>query len=679
MKTIEKLINWTIIALVFLLPLFFLPITAEFYIFNKQTLLIGVTGIMAILWLAKMAAAQTLIFRRTVLDLPIILFAIAYLVVSLLAPANKVIALMAPTGVGTILALTVLYFVITNNMTVSSIQYSVFSFIASAAILGLIAIYQFLGLGETLTSIPWLANRLFTPAGGPLILVSLLITGLALSLTLFLKQFGKKGWLESILTGGASIIIAVGLILTIYQLLPGKTTSLVMLSYQDSWAIGIEAFKQNPLFGVSPGNYLSAFNRFRPVTFNNNNFWDIRFGSASSYPLELLTIGGLLVLGTYLFLFIKTLGLWLHLRGRAKENAISQHLGGGDERLLLLVGTAMVMIFPWFLGNNLLLLSFTFIFLAMLASLADRGQAVTLPSKTFSWGALGIGLLLIIPSFYFWGRVYAADMAFYQSLNALAENRGVVVYNQQIRAITLNPYNPGYRRAYSQTNFALANSIAGQAELTDQDRANITQLIQQAIREAKVATVLNPTDAVNWENLAQIYRNLINFAQGADQWAIAAYRQTIITDPINPRIRLNFGGLLYGLQDYDAAVRQFQNSVDLKPDFANGYYNLAAAYREQEKYQLAYNAMQVVLNLVPIDSPDYQKAKEEADQLAKKLPAPEEVTPPEEEEAPVLTEPSPLPSPVIKPPIELPEEAAPEIPEEEAETEKASPTPKATP
>lgn len=665
MITIEKLINWIIITLVFLLPLFFLPITTEFYIFNKQTLLIGITGIVAVLWLVKMALAQVLVFRRTTLDLPIILFALAYIIVSLVAAPNKVLAFTAPTGAGIILALTFLYFIITNNLRPEIIRYLLYFLIASATLLGLVAVYQFLGFGEAIATVPWLKNKLFTPAGEPLVLIPILITGLALAAVFFLKQFGEKGLTLTLFTGGASVVIAVGLILTIYLLLPGKDTSLAMLSYPDSWAIGIEAFKRNPLVGVGPGNYLSAFNRFRPISFNNNNFWDFRFGNASSYPLELLTVGGLFLLATYLFLLIKALSLWLRSY-RQRQEAL----------LPLLIGLVIVLALPWLLGINLLLLSFSFIFLAALASVADQNQPARIPSKNFSRIALGIGLVLIILSFYFWGGVYAADIAFRNSLTALEKNQGAQVYNAQVRAISLNPYNPNYRRAYSQTNFALANSIAGQAELTDQDRTNISQLIQQAIYEAKVATVLNPTEATNWENLAQIYRNLINFAQGADQWAIAAYRQAIVTDPINPRIRLNLGGLFYGLGNYEAATRQFQNAVDLKPDYANGYYNLSAAYREREMYQEAYLAMQAVLNILPADSPDYQKAKNELDELAGKLPAPKEATPSEEEKAPVLTEPSPLPSPVIKPPIELPEEAAPEIPEE---VEEALPTPEATP
>jgi len=660
MKLLNQAINCLTIGLVFLLPIFFLPLTTEFYLFNKQTLLIGFTGLMTLLWLGKMVISRTLSFRRTSFDLAVILLAAAYLVAGLAAAPNKIIALTAPLGVGTLLTLTLLYFVLTNNLKPNFYRFLFAALITSATLLGLVAIYQFLGFGESLTTVPWLQNKLFTPAGGTLSLLFLLLASLALAISLFFQQFNRKNLLSSLLTGGASVIIAVGLLLTLYQILPGKTTSLVMLPYPDTWAISIEAFKLNPLFGVGPGNYLAAFNRFRPVTFNAYSFWDNRFGIAPVFPLEWLTVGGLLSLGAYFFLLMKSVKLMLKTAREKKEN-----------QLPLLILLTAIIVLPWLMGINLISLSLTFLFLAVLALETEKEETRQLPAKSLVWVVLGLGLILILPSLFFWGRIYAADLAFRQSLNALTQNQGVMVYNQQIRAISLNPYQPDYRLAYSQTNFALANSLANQTELTDQDRTNITQLIQQAIREAKAATVLNPTDATNWENLALIYRNLINFAEGADQWTIAAYRQAIVSDPINPRIRLNLGGLYYALGNFELATRQFQNSVDLKPDYANGYYNLSAAYREREMYTEAYQALQAALNFVEPDSIDYQKAKGELDELAKKLPSPEATGAAEAKEVPVLTEPSPLPSPAIKPPIELPEEeAAPEIPAEEA-----SPTP----
>jgi len=270
------------------------------------------------------------------------------------------------------------------------------------------------------------------------------------------------------------------------------------------------------------------------------------------------------------------------------------------------------------------------------------------------------------------GRVLAADIYFKKSLDALVANRGGETYNWQIRAITTNPYQDSYRTAYSQTNLALANSLATAPDLTDQDRQQISILIQQAIREAKAAVALNSQNVVNWENLASIYRSLINLAAGSEDWTIASYQTAISLDPVNPSLRVNLGGTYYSLQNWDDAIRQFEIAASLKPNFANAHYNLAAALREKGEYARAATEMEAVLSLVPADSGDWQKASSELEDLRKKL-GEEEVETPKPPES--LTPPQALPTP-IEPPIELPEEAAPpEAPVSPTPTPTTTPTP----
>jgi tetratricopeptide (TPR) repeat protein len=269
---------------------------------------------------------------------------------------------------------------------------------------------------------------------------------------------------------------------------------------------------------------------------------------------------------------------------------------------------------------------------------------------------------------YFISRAYAAEFYFNQSLVALNQNQGTQTYNLMIKSIGLNPYRESFRLNYSQVNLALANAIASKTDITDQDRQNISALVQQSIREAKTAVSLNPTSANNWSNLAFIYRRLINFAEGADQWSITAYQQAINLDPFNPQLRLSLGGVYYSLQNWDEALRQFEISVQIKPDFANGYYNLSAVYREKGDFAKAANAMETALTLVPADSQDYQKAQEELTALKKKLG--EKAEKAAETPSESLAQPEPAPT-GIKPPLELPEEAQPEI----TPTVEPSPTP----
>jgi tetratricopeptide (TPR) repeat protein len=651
MKILEKIINYIIVALVFLLPLFFLPITSEFYLFNKNYLLIFTTCILLVLWGFKMVLNQTLNFKKSSFSTLVILFCLSFIVSTIFASPNKLSSLTGITG--TIIALGFLYFIITNNLKNEFKGKIITSFLLSSSFLGLIAIYQFVGLGESLSNLAWLQDKLFTPAGGPLILISALLTGTSVAITVFLKKISSKNLISIVLSGGSSAICLLGLIFTAYQIFPGSNQSFVTLPYKEAWIIAIESLKRNPFFGTGPENFIYAFSSFRSVSFNNLAFWDIRFANSLIYPLSIVTTVGAIALGIYIALFSKIIKL-------VKTNFTKQEVN--KTNLPIIVGLLALTITPLFLGSNILVISLWFLFLSFTATFTNERKTEEFKSKTFSWIVFAIFIALTIPVFFVFSKNYLADINFRKSLVALAENKGVDTFNYQTKAISLNPRNDDYRRTYSQTNFALANSLSLKENLSDQEKTQISQLIQQAIAESKVAANLNPQNPQNWENLGNIYRNLINVAEDADQWAVAVYKQAIITDPVNPRIRLDFGGLLFSLQDYESAIRQFQNAIELKPDYANAYYNLAATYKLQEKWPQAYSNLQVASSLIPTDSADYQKVQQELSEIAEKLPK-EEQTVEQTEEASSLTPPEPLPSPAIEP-IDLPEDAAPEIPEE---------------
>jgi tetratricopeptide (TPR) repeat protein len=64
----------------------------------------------------------------------------------------------------------------------------------------------------------------------------------------------------------------------------------------------------------------------------------------------------------------------------------------------------------------------------------------------------------------------------------------------------------------------------------------------------------------------------------------------------------------YSIQNYDLAIRLFTDAINLKPDYANGYYNLAVALRDKGDIQSAQAAAERVVSLVDPQSPDYEVA-----------------------------------------------------------------------
>src|SRR3989339_15670 len=76
-KILNFIIKFSLYALVFLTPLFWLPWGVEALEFNKQYLLFFLVGLAFLSWLAKMVFVRRKIaFRRTSLDIWVALFAL---------------------------------------------------------------------------------------------------------------------------------------------------------------------------------------------------------------------------------------------------------------------------------------------------------------------------------------------------------------------------------------------------------------------------------------------------------------------------------------------------------------------------------------------------------------------------------------------------------------------------
>jgi len=198
-------------------------------------------------------------------------------------------------------------------------------------------------------------------------------------------------------------------------------------------------------------------------------------------------------------------------------------------------------------------------------------------------------LILAVPVLYRTTTMVAADY-YHRSALATANTSGTLTYQYLQKAEALNPQVDLYRVDMAQTNFAIANAIAAKAKpaqkgkgivLSTQDKQTIQTLLSQSINESRASVLLSPRSARNWEVLASIYRNISGVAQNALAFSLSGYGQAIQRDPLNPTLRLNVGGIYYVTKNYDQAIRFFTDAANLKPDYANTYYNLSIAYRDK--------------------------------------------------------------------------------------------------
>jgi len=382
----------------------------------------------------------------------------------------------------------------------------------------------------------------------------------------------------------------------------------VVLDLTSSWGIGMESLKYFPLTGYGPGLFGEAFDRFRPVSFNLTQNWNLTFFKSGSFVLEILTtFGGFAALIiTFIFAYL----LYMIFRG-GRYSPLTIFL------LLLIISFLLL---PYSTVNWVLF----FVVLGVLGK--GRKKTIIKFGENAEIAGFGIVFLVIVGIAGVWygtGKAWLADYHFKRYQDLVANKKVNEGYEKHLlTAINLNPYNVYYGVSASQANFVTARDLSAKEDLTDQERQLVVELLQRSITIARETTQKNPKNAVSWLNLATIYRGIINIADGAVNWAVESYRQAINISPNSPVIHFSLGGFLYGTGNYQSATESFRTSVSLKPNFANAYYNLAWTYRQQGMWSKSKLAMERAMELISKDSADYKKAESELAEIEEYLPKP---------------------------------------------------------
>lgn len=626
------------------LPLFFLSVTTDAFVLSKQIILIITVSITGILFGMRTIIEGKIKFRSTPFDLPIFLLIIASLISSVLS-INRLDAL---TSLMPFFFLTLLYYLLTNNIKNEKSLLLVLSALvlgtSISAIISILSYFQIYILPFSYTQATYFNTFGSLLDQATYFALTLPITGYFIySLVKTLsskKKAGSNATITpvSIAFSVAFFIILAALAITGYQLI--TTQKPLILPLEIGFQTAFAAISQDTgrilwgfLFGSGFGTYINDFTRFKSAAYNlNENLWSFTFFRSSTFVLETLATTGIAGLLSFLFLVLKII----------KER---------NFFIPLIIALVLAFILPFSFTIIILFYVLISVFAVTLAHnkpekfaetefyfvtlkrglLATRteGESISLNNMERRYSKLLPFLFFIlllflisIPS-YFSARYFISDILYKNSLIAYSQNNGLQTYNLQLAAINAFPYRDLYYRGLSQTNLALANALAIQEQKNSspstQNQQNILLLIQQAINAGRNATVTAPATVFNWNNLSNIYRSLIGFGQNADQFAILTNQQAIVLDPNNPQQYLDLGGVYYQIGAYDEAIRQFQIAINIKRDYANAYYNLGHALEAKGNTNEALIAYQAVKTLVANNKESTDKINTEIQALQNKI------------------------------------------------------------
>jgi len=178
-RILDKIIKVSFSILFFLLPIIVFPLTSEIFEFNKITLVYLVTIIISCSWLAKSIISKKFTFRRTILNIPILIY-IASQIIATIFSIDKYTSIFGyysrfNGGLLSQISYVTLFFAFVNNIEKGYVK-KIFTILLSS--LGLVSIYGILehyGIDKNIW-VQDVQNRVFSTLGQPNWLAALIDT-----------------------------------------------------------------------------------------------------------------------------------------------------------------------------------------------------------------------------------------------------------------------------------------------------------------------------------------------------------------------------------------------------------------------------------------------------------------------------------------------------------------------
>jgi len=593
-KVCDFITKYSVYALVFLVPIFFLPWTTEVLDFNKQSLLLVLAFASFFALMVKVLVLGKFEMKKS----PMHIVAGALFLVYLLATIFSVYGYGSFWGMPqqtsesmlTVVCLFLFYFLVSNVFSRKDILISAIILSFSAIIAELIGVLQLFGL--FIIPLDFAKSVAFNTTGsvGSLGFFAAILFPLAMALLIIIKKWWKVFFIVQIIFSilimllvdysiiwwvvivGSALILALGVIkkdlfdgrwmaLPMFFLvvslffvflnpqinwLPQKTNE-VFLSQKAGLDISMQAIKENPLLGSGPGTFAYDFSKFKNPDFSKSSLWNITFNKSSSKVLNGLATTGLL--GFLAILALIAFPIFYGIKSLVMKKAVGDYSGqeksGNQAYSILLLGLSVLLIeqsVAYFVYNSNIVLDFVYFFAiaALIGLIPGSKKEYSLKSSStltlivtlvFTLVFIfGMGLLILN------GQRYMAEVNYYNGLVAYQSGQKTDGLKKLEAAASLNSGSDLYFRQLSQ-----AYLLELQDELqntkttpTDQEKTKIQTLISNSINAGKIATDLNPKDVNNWSSRGYVYQSLLGVFGDAGTWAINSYDSALKLDPNNP-------------------------------------------------------------------------------------------------------------------------------------------------
>ena len=395
--------------------------------------------------------------------------------------------------------------------------------------------------------------------------------------------------------------------------------------------------KDKLFFGAGPGSFGYNWEIFRSELVNQTAFWNVRFGQGIS---KIFTLPAILGLAGTIFWAALLFSFFIFGAVRLMTKSGSNWTLAFSFFVSWAYLAAMQFLYPTNLTLEFMFWLLLGVSLFLLKTLGNEsvghfeekaagalsGQIVVSfkresPLASVLSFMLVIFLVLFISFFYLGFNYWRADAKFRSGLNASLNDGNLEKgYNDIAAAVNLNSYRDTYLNSLSQIALLRVNQEIGKPKSVQRDQA-AQQFIADAVNFGKAATDLNPQNPDNWSQRGFVYRAVLGYLSGAEDWMIDSFTRTTKLQPKNPFAFFELGRSYLLLSDFVAsgagqdetkqakaqdhlnkAEEQFLKATRVKSDYAPAHYQLALIYDRQGKMDQAIDKMEMMRSGFPNDT-----------------------------------------------------------------------------
>ncbi len=358
--------------------------------------------------------------------------------------------------------------------------------------------------------------------------------------------------------------------------------------------------KENPILGIGPNRFGTAWSMYKPAFLNSTRIWDTSFDSGSGTLPTLATTTGILGILSLFIFFV--LFIWSGI----KSIMSSIKTGTNWEIIAFFILSLYLFVSSFFYGIGMVmfLLAFAFagIFIGLSSANRHNGEIsvsfLTDHRKSFL-SILSLILVMILSAIILFKYIerFSSVPYFRGAINASTMIDAEINISKALNLHT----NDVYLRAYSEIYLVKFNSLVQKSEsLSEQETLELQASLDQAINGAQEAIKYDGRNYLNFKALGSVYHNATLFGvKDTYEKAIEMYTKAGTLNPYNPGIKLSMASLSIVAKKMKEAKEYANAALTLKPNYLDALLVLSQIAKVEGENALAISYAERALALFP--------------------------------------------------------------------------------